>query len=349
MSSVRVHFVGRSLGDGYDMIRFLVFSDLHISDGPPSQRDDSYFEDILAKVRELGKVACGLCVDATIIAGDLFHRKNPQHISHKLVQRFGAVLSDFGGPVLAVPGNHDYTGNIEALHRSPYGVLREFDAIHDLSTWPKSFADGQGVDAKTFVHVTGAAYEPGEPAAMYALPKIDGGIEALSVHVCHGMLMPTRKTRPFEFTPIADIEDQAARITVVGHYHPGWGVEKRGGRIFYAPGSVARISTHEHDITRAPKYGILSVDRVDGKWKAGIKEREVPGVRPADAVFSLDAVTAKATREKELVQFEESLSPTSLETVAVDVQDAARALADENDLDGSVLAEMLSLLAEAED
>ena len=332
------------------MVRFLLLADIHLSDGPPEQRADTYFDDILAKLGEAAIIADGLGVHATIIAGDLFHRKNPQHISHKLVRQLGKVLAGFDEPVLTVPGNHDYTGNLEALDRSPYGVLRELGAIHDLTTWPKSFADGRGVEAETFVQVTGAAYEPGEPRGMYAPPKVDGGgIDWLTVHVCHGMLLPGTKSRPFEFTTIAEIEDEAARVTICGHYHPGWPVQKRKGRLFYSPGSVARISTHEQDVTRVPKFGLLSVARVNGKWKAGIQERELKRVRPAADVFALDAVKARAAREEELVKFEGSLSPTSLDTVMVDVQEAARALAEENDLEPLVLNEVLSLLAEADE
>ncbi len=335
------------------MIRFLLLADIHLSDGPPEQRADTYFDDIMAKLGEMAIVSSGLGVDATIIAGDLFHRKNPQHISHKLVRRLGAVLSQFDSPVLTVPGNHDYTGNLEALNRSPYGVLRELGVLTDVAARPQVFADGVGVEAKTIVQVTGHAYEPGEPKRMYAASLREdgekGGIDMLQVHVCHGMLLPGTKSRPFEFTTIAEIEDDAAQVTICGHYHPGWPVQKRGGRLFFSPGSLARISTHEHDVTRAPQFGLLSVAKVEGRWKAGIKTRALKRVKPAAEVFALDAVKARAEREAELVKFEGSLSPTSLDTVAVDVLDAARALAAENELDAPVLEEVLSLLVEADE
>lgn len=326
------------------MIRFMLLADIHLSDGAPEQREDTYFADIMAKLRELHGIAFKLDVAATIIAGDIFHRKNPQHVSHRLVRMLGSVLSGFG-TVLTVPGNHDYTGNLEALDRSPYGVLRELGVIHDLHTAPKILSG----DTDEYVQISGAAYEPGEPKEMYVPPETSGALEALTVHVCHGMLLPETKSKPFEFTTISQIEDDAARITICGHYHPGWDMQKRGGRIFYTPGALARISTHEHDLKRRPKFGLLTVARVNEKWKAQIKERALRTVRAAGEVFALDAVKAKAAREAELVKFEGSLSPTSLETSVVNVQDAARALARENDLEEPVLAEVLSLLEEAEE
>lgn len=329
------------------MLRFMLLADIHLSDGSPAQREDSYFEDIMTKLWELQKLAVRLDVDATIIAGDLFHRKNPQHVSHKLVRLLGSVLSGFGR-VLTVAGNHDYTGSLGAINRSPYGVLRELGVIRDVAANPIVLQDAED----NCVYVDGYTYEPGEPAAMYAGPgeKVgSGALDALTIHVCHGMLLPDTKSKPFDFTTISEVEDDAARITICGHYHPGWDVQKRGGRLFYSPGAIARISTHEHDINRVPHFGLLTVARVDGKWKAGIKERKLRKARPADDVFALDAVKARAVREEELAQFEGSLSPTSLETVAVNVQDAARALADENDLEEPVLAEVLSLLEEAEE
>lgn len=326
------------------MLRFMLLADIHLSDGAPEQREDSYFDDIMAKLWELQKIARKLNVTATIIAGDLFHRKNPQHVSHRLVRELGSLLVGFGD-VLTVPGNHDYTGNLEALDRSPYGVLRALGAIHDLHTGPKVF---RGDGPNECVQISGAAYEPGEPAGMYGVPIADRA-DALTIHVCHGMLLPETTSKPFEFTTIPEIEDDAARITICGHYHPGWEMRKRGGRIFYTPGALARISTHEHDLKRQPKFGLLAVLRgANGRWKAGIKERALRDVRPAGAVFSLEAVRAKAEREKELAEFEKQLSAKSLETDVVNVQDAARALAAENELSEPVLTEVLSLLEEAE-
>lgn len=324
------------------MTRFLVFADVHLSDGPPEQREDTYYNDILAKLVELRGVAERIGATATLIAGDLFHRKTPRDVSHRLVAEYGAVLRDFGD-VLAIPGNHDYRANLEALARSPYGVLREWGAITDLHTsGVRWFSSGTGM-----VGVTGAAYRPNEPREMYLPPPLDG-VGALHVHLCHGMLLPVTSSKPFEFTNVAEVEDTSASVTLCGHYHPGWKAQWRKGKLFYMCGAVARLAAHESDMNRGPGFAVLSVIHEDCRWKVRITEAPLKSARDAKAVFAVEVLQAKKTREAELARFEQELAAGTFELATVDIRSAARELAASSKVDAAVLDEVLSLLEEAE-
>jgi len=322
--------------------RFLVFADVHLSDGPPEQREDSYYEDIMAKLRELQGVAHKIGATATLIAGDLFHRKNPRDVSHRMVREYGALLRDFG-PVLAVPGNHDYRGSLEALERSPYGVLREWGVIEDLSMYEHGLWFTSGTRS---VGITGAAYRPNEPRGMYLAPKLEQE-GALHIHVCHGMLMPVTTSKPFEFTNLAEVEATHANITLCGHYHPGWKAQWRGDKLFYMCSAVARLAAHESDMSRKPSFAVLSVE-YEEKWKARITEISLKTARPAEAVFAVEAMKKKKSREAELARFEQELTASTFEIASMDIRAAAREFASERNVDAAVLNEVLSLLEEAE-
>ena len=102
--------------------RLLFVGDVHVSDKAPSTRTDSYREDILKKLIEIGRLAA--VVHAVVFVGDLFHSKQPRNTSHQTVQAVCRILQSYDCPVYIVPGNHDYAAkNHGSLSRHPLGTV----------------------------------------------------------------------------------------------------------------------------------------------------------------------------------------------------------------------------------
>lgn len=100
-------------------MKLLFFTDPHNSDTPPRMREDSYFEDILAKQEEVAKLSKKH--DVTLCGGDIFHQKRSDKISFKLVNRLCEIFREMG-PTVIVPGNHDVETKWDFSVR-PLGIL----------------------------------------------------------------------------------------------------------------------------------------------------------------------------------------------------------------------------------
>ena len=123
------------------MSLYLLYSDPHLCDRPPSSCQDGYLDDLFDLIEQTVKVARQRKAVAVVIAGDVFHLKSPSRTSHRLVQRTIRALQAYPCPVFIVPGNHDIThDNIDSIHQTqPLGVLFESGAARQLEGW----ADGE--------------------------------------------------------------------------------------------------------------------------------------------------------------------------------------------------------------
>ena len=111
-------------------MKLLVFGDLHAADRPPGGRVDDYTRAILDKLDAIAKLCDKYEVSYALGTGDIFHIKQPNRVSHNLVQQLILTFKRFPCEVLVVPGNHDLgSDGLVSLSRQPLGTLEKAGAI----------------------------------------------------------------------------------------------------------------------------------------------------------------------------------------------------------------------------
>lgn len=285
-------------------IKFLTFTDVHISDVNPSSRLGNYREDILSKLRQIGKVGKKLEVDFYILAGDLFHLKAPSRNSHSLVKMLIDTFKDYGAPIYATEGNHDLRrDSYDNFDEQPLGVLYAAGALHQVRDKIIRIKDKRiRISAIPFI----------ENPEISLIPKRTDHDEDLQISILH--LYATKKGgelfghKLYSYNEIAELGDD---IFVLGHYHVDQGIERlsTGSReqIFINVGAISRGSLSEDEITREPKVCYVSAKLEEGR-SPEIKAQPVKlRVKPAEEVFNIEKKKAEKKEIEDAEQFVEAL------------------------------------------
>lgn len=237
-------------------MKFLFFTDAHIRGNNPSSRRDNFFETLKDKLSELVNVAQENKVKHVIFGGDLFDRPD---ISLAVVKDFIKIIKNFPLPLLCVIGNHDVYGqNPGTVNRTILGLLEELGIVEFLSNTPKVLI----TESNKTIQITGTHYYydiDGTEKDSYIVKEKDCDF---SIHVAHGFLLEKPFNNEVRYTLIDEIANLTlADITLVGHYHSGFGVKKYNGKYFVNPGAISRISNTVSEIYRIPSYAIIDIDK----------------------------------------------------------------------------------------
>ena len=299
---------------------YVQINDPHVSDQPPRMRLPSYLDDVLAKLAAAVDFANEHGADGIVITGDLFHRKNATHTTHRTVQRVRDVLYRALMPVHIVPGNHD-EANGGGLRGQPLLSIPDGDRIH-LLTGPS------GVDPLLAGVPWDNAYER------------DGGVEVLAERI-----RDTRRplvfahapitNRPFPFGPeangwVLDRELDAllagthigpTLLVAHGHMH---GQQARtvqpSGITFSNPGALSRGSVAEADVERLPSIARITYDGgVPGYTPVVEVTYHVVAHRPAAEVLRLEEHERDDVRATAVERLAASLAGEYAEVVDEDV------------------------------
>lgn len=247
---------------------YVQINDPHVSDQPPRMRLPSYLDDVLAKLGASVDFANEIGADGIVITGDLFHRKNATHTTHRTVQRVRDVLYRALMPVHLVPGNHD-EANGGGLAGQPLLSIPDGDRIHLLS-------GPSGIDPL----IAGVPWNN-------AFERAGGTAElASAIRLTHRPLVFAHAPitdRPFPFGPeaqgwvmddelLAEIERQCGEyhpflplLIAHGHMHGQQPIRRlRWYRLheltFSNPGALSRGSVAEADVARVPSVARIVYD-----------------------------------------------------------------------------------------
>lgn len=278
-------------------MRAILIGDVHLSDTPPSIRNDTYAEEILDKLRFAVSEANRRGVDALIQGGDMFHIKSPSRTSHALVQRTAEVLSEAEMPVLVCPGNHDMQHDrIESLKKQPLGTLCK---------------------------VSGIDFLMGRSGFVFGIPYLQNWVASLpgwmrrfreseaELLVTHAPIFPPGEDPPYEYI---SAEDWAAAMGGEGHVfyshiHDPHGIYQVGGVTFCNQGALSRGSLHEQTLKRKPAITL---------WESGTFTRiEVPH-KPADEVFRLAEKQQEDASTERVAEFLAGVEKTVLDGLTVE-------------------------------
>ena len=237
------------------MIKFLYFTDTHISQNNPAGRIDNFMESLLKKFEEISYIVKEYNVDFCVHGGDILDRPD---VSIPTIRSFNKILMDFGRPIFLVPGNHDiFAYNLNSIQRTVLALQEDLGVFNMMMGEFPIYMSKDGTSVE--LHSAPYSYELDNPEGR------DGYIVKekkadFAIMFAHGMLMD----KPFPMirhTLIEDIKDTKADLTLSGHYHTGFPLTKIDDKFFYNPGSIARISATEPDIKRVPKVVVVTLKK----------------------------------------------------------------------------------------
>jgi len=283
-------------------MRFLTFSDPHISAVNPQSRVGSYLSDIRDKLSQIGAAGKKLGVSFYVLAGDLFNLKAPMRNPHSLNTTLIEIFKGFGAPVYAVEGNHDLKNDSYAsFSEQPLSVLYSDGTL-------KQIRDEVISDGEVSVRLRGFPFV--EEPDLSALPKRVAGTD-LSVAVMHlfssldGGMYHLRKV--FSYKELAVLGDD---LFVMGHYHFDQGIStiRHEGRdvTFINLGAVSRGAIIEDNLQRIPKIGYVEVVRKADKVSVSVQAVRLRA-KPAAEVFDLESKGREKKRMEEAEAFVERL------------------------------------------
>lgn len=299
------------------MRRYMQVNDVHLSDQSPAMRTASYLDDVLAKLAAVMQLADHLGVDRVVFTGDVFHRKNAAHTTHRTVQRVREILNGPGLPVSIVPGNHDeahgggldgqpllsllgdHVDLLDGAHPDDPRILGVpwSNVYESASVGPVAFAD----------RMYNAA---GEPALVFA----------------HAPLT----VAPWPFGPeaggwiqIADVDALLppwVQVVAHGHMHkghPATGTLGSSGRTYSNPGALARATIGADDFDRVPQVALITYDERAQGAGGTVEYLPVPH-RPAAEVYRVAEHTAAEARGSAASALAASLAGAGTHVVTVE-------------------------------
>ena len=283
-------------------MKFITFTDIHISSYNPQSRVGDYQEDILEKLRQIGNVGKKVGVDFYMLAGDLFNLKYPMRNPHSLNTALIEIFKDFGAPIYTTEGNHDLRNDSYAtFDEQPLKVLYSSGALIQLR---------EQIVTKGDISVALRAFPFEEHPDFTAMTKkVDGvDLSIAMLHIYSGLKGGNYHTaKVYSYNEIAQMGDD---IFVMGHMHLDQGISNivhcEKEVTFINVGAVSRGSMSDDNATRSPKIGYVDITKADGKVSVTAKAVRLK-VKPAEEVFDLDSKEDEKKKQEEAELFVEKL------------------------------------------
>lgn len=275
-------------------MRFLFFTDTHIRGNNPKSRLDDYYLTLKNKFAEIGELIKEHNIDYVLHGGDWFDRPD---VSPSIVREFAVLIKDFNVPVYSVAGNHDIYGhNPVTISRTMLGILEATGTVIIIP-------DGQYVmleKGRCKVQLYGHSYSYDIDGENYKNSYIVKKNESCDycINMVHGMLLNKPFIEGVKHTLIEDITSTEADVTLVGHYHPGFGIKKYNEKYCINPGSLARISALKSEISRTPQVVII-----DAGEELDITMHNLKSALPGFEVLNREHIEIAQARAYRLNQF----------------------------------------------
>jgi len=283
-------------------IKFITFTDVHISDTNPQSRLGCYRDDILDKLNMIGMLGNKLGVDFFVCAGDMYNLKAPMRNSHLLNNMLINTFSRYKAPLYMIEGNHDLTNDsYENFEKQPISVLYNSGAVNRLTG--KTITIASKDDENFKMNLRGFPFtEAPDLTDRKEYPLANSGVD-LSVCAMHlyatvngGNLF---KQKLYSYEDIAQLKDD---IFVLGHYHVDQGVEVVGSQHFINVGAVSRGSLSHDNIKRIPKVCVVTCTKENNQITTETQVVKLK-VRPASEVFILEEKEKEEKKMKEAEAF----------------------------------------------
>lgn len=320
-------------------LKFITFTDVHISSVNPSSRKGSYENDIFEKLEQIRDMGKKENVDFFICGGDLFNLKAPMRNPHGLNSKIINLFKSFPAPIYMTEGNHDLRNDsYETFNDQPLNVIYASDALIQARNIKKT------VNGITY-RIRSIPFQ--EEPDLTTIEQANGDVD-VSIFILHlystydgGVLF---KTKIFSYSEIAKLNDD---IFVLGHYHIDQGVqvlsENGKDQHFVNVGAISRGSLSEDDVMRQPKVALMEVTSKEGK--IGIEHSVIHlKVKSNDEIFDLVVHEREKKEQKEAQEFVSKLQTEDINVPKEDqITDEIKLL----NLDKKVLDKVNYFLTEA--
>lgn len=321
-------------------MKFIYITDTHGQASNPGSRLDVFAVAILEKFKYIGEYARQINATAVIHGGDWLHTPD---VSESFIRDMAKIINSYPCPVVGVLGNHDIYGyNPETFNRTSFGVAE------GVGVFQRLFRD-RGIvfeDSETKVNITGQD-------SYFDLDK-DGHLDdytdsycqedAVNIHVVHGMLVKN-KWPQCASTTIDEIQDCKADIILTGHEHTGFGIIKKGTKIFCNPGSLARVTSGTGDVRKDVRMAVITVS---GNEK-DIELVSLPSsiARPSSIVLDMEKLALEKSNKRNLEIFISKLNTST--SCGIDIYNSLDNLKEEDEIEDSVIDLCRSHLQKAEE
>lgn len=322
-------------------IKFITFTDVHISMMNPSSRVGSYVDDIMNKLEQIREIGKKNKVDFFLFGGDLFNLKAPTRNPHELNSLLINLFKSYPGPVYAAEGNHDLRGDsYETFPEQPLNVIYASGALIPARDNIKKKKKELSYRVRSF--------EFSEELEADSKPKANKDVD-LNICILHvyssikGGMFHNVKLHSYE-----EISKLGDDIFLLGHFHKDQGIERLSfagkEKIFINIGSISRGSISTDDIDRVPKISLVSVDKCDD-GNLNIDTEIIPlDVKPSEEVFDLDTHEREKKENKEAEEFVDKLKEEMSE---VSKNDDIREEVEKMNIDKEVMSKVRFFLEEA--
>ena len=260
-------------------VKFLTFTDVHISSINPEARLGDYKKDILDKLTQIRMVGEKLKVDFFIFAGDLFNLKFPLKNPHELNTELINLFKSFPAPIYATEGNHDLRNDsYETFNEQPLSVIYASEALiqaRDITFEKDNFK----IKIRSFPF--------SEKPDLEKLPKADK--QDLNICILHLYAIPEGgnlfKQKLYSYKDICTLGDD---IFVMGHYHIDQGIQTvNGNKVFVNVGAVSRGTFSGDNTDRDPKIALVTATFYGGSCSYSGQAIRLK-VKPATEVFDFE-------------------------------------------------------------
>lgn len=320
------------------MIKILYFTDTHIRSNNPSSRIDNYQESILNKFKEISEIGKSENVDFYVHGGDIVDRPD---IPILTMRAFNKVLINFGKPIFLVPGNHDiYAYNLNSIGRTVLALLEDLDVFNIMmGKYPVYLSkDNTSVE----LHFVPYTFDLDTPVGRSKYITTDKKAD-FSILFAHGMLID----KPFKMinhTLIDDIKETKSDITLSGHYHTGFPIQKIDNKYFYNPGSIARLAATQPEIERKPKVVIIELKHGE---EPIIRDINLKSALPGEMVLDRTNLEIKKI-DKIRYDNLKTLIETSANSDYINVRKIIDSVAKDDNIDINIRNYALKLIEEVE-
>lgn len=304
-------------------MKFLFCTDLHLRPTKPENRTDDFRETCLDKLRQIQEIASHQGCHFIICGGDFFHACKP---SLGFAREVAEIIAEGSLDWHTAIGNHDLIGhNTETYKAGIMGMMEMCSRFFILNEMPST-----KVEIKPFHYCHGIDQQTEFFSDSEAKTKI---------YVVHSMI--TDKSCGYDHVLIDDIETDADLI-LSGHYHPGFDPTSCNGTMFVNPGSLTRMTTHEHNMSRIPMVVIVEADEENIE----IKQIELK-CEPAENVFDFEKVERNKEWEKGIAKFVRMME--SAEFQGKDLRERVTKCAEEMEVEPEVVEYAMSKLDQVQE
>lgn len=318
-------------------MKILYFTDTHVRKTAPKNRLDNYYETVLAKFKEIIDYSNDNDVDFIIHGGDLFDRPD---VSVTTVTDITKLFMSSKAPIYIISGNHDIYGyNRETINRTMLGLLINVGILQNIPEDGIVIRDG---DLKVCLIGRPFVHDIDSSPSNYIIHRDDYPEADYYINVAHGFLIDRPFIKGVPHTLIEDIRETEADITLVGHYHTGFGIVNMDSKYFVNPGSMMRVSNSISEMSRVPKFVILELGE-------SISIREVP-IRcalPGDQVLNREYIEINEFKAERMYEFIETIE-SSMNFKKLNLYDLVNEITNSENFDPRVKDEAIKRISRAE-